>query len=151
MPVVKRTMEEWRAVLAEQRASGQRQKEWCAANGVNLYTLRDRASQLKRQDREAAVLRDLRYAVSAGWVEVRPESLDETEELAALVTSPGGHLPAAPKEAMPAHEPEVTEAVAEKKLADIRLTRGEWTVTVTAGFEAGLLTEVLRVVNRVCC
>ena len=33
----KRTKEEWRALLAEQKTSGQTQAEWCTANGANLH------------------------------------------------------------------------------------------------------------------
>jgi hypothetical protein len=42
MLMVKRTTEEWRVLLAKQQSSGKTQAEWCAANGVNLNTFRDR-------------------------------------------------------------------------------------------------------------
>ena len=48
----KRTVDEWRSLMAEQLASGQTQEEWCIANGVNLYTYRDRASRLRKMDSE---------------------------------------------------------------------------------------------------
>jgi len=48
----KRTASEWRLLKAEQLKSGQSQEEWCIANGVNLYTYRDRISRLKKMDEE---------------------------------------------------------------------------------------------------
>jgi hypothetical protein len=140
MSAVRRTNDEWRALLAEQRASGQAQIQWCAENGVNFYTLRDRARRLKRQDQNAAGQTDRRLPISAGWVEVRPETLTEAEDLSA-----------AAKGMPPAYESVVSETAAEKKTSNIRITRGDWTVSISAGFEAGLLADVLRVVNRVCC
>ena len=77
MPTVKRTNDEWRALLAEQRASGQAQAAWCAANGVNLYTLRDRASRLKRMDRETEPRSEQPEAVTRGWMEIKSEMLSE--------------------------------------------------------------------------
>ena len=46
----KRTNEDWRKIIAEQRNSGQRQDEWCASNGINLHTMRDRISRLNKID-----------------------------------------------------------------------------------------------------
>jgi len=124
MPTVKRTNDEWRALLAEQRTSGQTQEEWCAANGVNLYTLRDRASRLRKLDgqeqsahapaAEAGRRQKRAKAVSAVWMEVTPKEL-------------------------PAES------------AGISIEHESFTVTVTAGFDAELLTEVLRAVSRACC
>ena len=126
MPTVKRTNDEWRALLTEQRTSGQSQEEWCAANGVNLYTLRDRSSRLRKLDGQgqsaaapaaatASIQREKRpNPATAGWMEVRPESLPE-------------------------------------KVAGISIERDGWMLTVETGFDAELLTEVLRAVNRACC
>ena len=75
MPTEKRTNEEWRGVLAEQRASGQSQREWCEANGVNLYTLRDRASRLKKMERESEP--EEPETGSAGWIEIKAERAAE--------------------------------------------------------------------------
>jgi hypothetical protein len=112
MPTVKRTNEEWRALLAEQRTSGQTQEEWCSANGVNLYTMRDRASRLKRMDIEATPQPKRPKRISTGWMEIKPEIVPEK--------------------------------------AGIIIERGGFTVTVTAGIDAELLTEVLRAVSRSC-
>ena len=150
MPKIKRTNDEWRTLLAEQRDSGQTQQDWCAANGINLHTLRDRSSRLKRQDREAADHTDRHDTISAGWVEVKAGRLKEVEQLTALETKSDKHLPAA-KEVSPAHESGATETASRKKPVDISLTRGKWTVTVRADFETGLLVDVLRAVNQVCC
>jgi len=114
MPTVKRTNDEWRALLVDQRASGQSQEEWCAANGVNLYTLRDRSSRLKKMDGEPAPQTAQSKTATTNWVEVTPECLPEGP-------------------------------------TRIRIGCGGFTVTVTAGFDAELLAEVLRAVSRACC
>jgi len=71
MAKITRTDEEWRELLAKQRASGKTQKEWYAANGVSLYTLRDRASRLKKAEIEAT--KPPEQAEPMGWVEIIPE------------------------------------------------------------------------------
>jgi len=38
-----------------------------------------------------------------------------------------------------------------KQTADISIACGGFTVTVTAGYDAGMLTETLRAVSRACC
>ena len=77
MPTVKRTNEEWRVLLAEQRASGQTQEEWCATNGVNLNTLRGRASRLKKIDSDPAPQTERPKSASVGWIEIKPEKSSE--------------------------------------------------------------------------
>jgi len=114
MPSNKRTNEEWRVLLAEQRASGQSQEEWCAANGINLYTLRDRSSRLKKMDKDPEPKPAPKKTATAGWMEVTPERV--TQE-------PSG----------------------------ISIAHGGFTITVTTGFDAELLTEALRAVSRACC
>ena len=86
MPKIKRTTEEWLALIAEQSASGQTQEEWCISNGINLYTYRDRASRLKKMHNAGitgkAMFRQVKCAnkeeaintaaaKDTGWVEVR--------------------------------------------------------------------------------
>jgi hypothetical protein len=145
--MARRTNEEWRVLLAEQRASGQTQKEWCLSKGISLYTLRDRASRIKRIDREKAACQSGSETVPAGWAEVRPEkapcarnpsssrtkaarSSESTQQWAAI---PAGLVsaPAAPAGA-------------------IQLICGAWTVNVESGFDAGTLTAVLRAVASCC-
>ena len=114
MPAMKRTNDEWRELLADQRASGQSQEEWCAANGVNLYTLRDRSSRLKKMDWEPEPQTTQPETATTSWMEVTPEKWPE-------------------------------------KATGISIGRGGWTVAVETGFDAALLTEVLRAVSRSCC
>ena len=66
MSLIKRTNDDLRVLMAEQKASGQTQEAWCAANGVNIFTFQDRASRLRRLDREAANTADSQGATSAG-------------------------------------------------------------------------------------
>lgn len=82
----RRTVDEWRVLIAEQLASGQTQEEWCIVNGVNLYTYRDRASRLRKMDnkgitgeamfRQANLRKKNKRLCEAtsketGWIEVR--------------------------------------------------------------------------------
>ena len=126
MPTVKRTNEEWRALLMEQRASGQTQEEWCAANGVNLYTLRDRASRLRKRDGQG-------------------ESV--TAPVATIETAQRPKQP----EAVSAVWMEVTPEKPPAQAAGISIWCGGFAVTVKSSFDAELLTEVLRAVSRACC
>ena len=74
MPTVKRTNDEWRELLALQRRSGQTQAEWCAENGVNLYTLRDRSSRLKRLDNDTQSQAQLPVKTAVpDWIEIKPD------------------------------------------------------------------------------
>jgi len=69
MAEVKRTNDEWAALLAEQQASGQTQAAWCAAHGINYHTMIDRARRLRKQEKGPAPA-----SVTAGkteWVEIR--------------------------------------------------------------------------------
>jgi hypothetical protein len=144
-------MEEWRALLAQQRASGQTQAQWCEANGVNPFTLRERASQIRRQDREAAGHGGLRDTVSGGWVEINPKSLPEAEDLPELKAKPGKEMPVAANGIAAYGNTATSEAVSDKNSAEIRITRGDWTVTVRTDFTMSLLAGVLRAVNQACC
>ena len=92
MPTVKRTNDEWRALLADQRASGQSQEDWCAANGVNLFTLRDRASRLKRMDREAEPQPAQSEAVAASWLEIKREGVPALEKAGSIRIERGGFV-----------------------------------------------------------
>ena len=78
MATIRRTNDEWRVLLSEQIASGQLQEDWCAANGINFNTMKDRAYRLKRMDKEQKP--EPKHskgskATSAGWLEVKPEKL----------------------------------------------------------------------------
>ena len=71
MARIKRTDDEWRELLAKQQTSGQTQEQWCAANGVSLYTFRDRASRSKKTETEPA--KRPAQLEPMGWVEIIPE------------------------------------------------------------------------------
>jgi len=101
----KRTVDEWRSLMAEQLASGQTQEEWCIANGVNLYTYRDRASRLRKMDSEGITgkamfsqvnLRkkdkQIRAAASSdsGWIEVKQSKSEVSYIEATTVTNADG-------------------------------------------------------------
>jgi len=69
MAAVKRMEAEWREMIGAQKASGLKQRAWCAANGVNYQTFVKRVSVLRIKgaaDRESAGPRKF------GWVEMAP-------------------------------------------------------------------------------
>jgi len=72
MTAIKRTNEEWLELVQTQRASGLTMKTWCAANGVNLYTMADRASKLRRDGllTEPKPNRGVKSRRRSEWVEV---------------------------------------------------------------------------------
>jgi len=81
---------EWLRLIAEQEASEQTQEEWCLANGVNLYTYRDRASRLRKMDNEGIIGKPMfsrnknellcsTVTKHTGWVEVKPNEGLQTE------------------------------------------------------------------------
>ena len=45
----KRSRAEWETLITSQQLSGQSQKAWCIANGVNYHTFSDRARRQQRQ------------------------------------------------------------------------------------------------------
>jgi len=149
--MVKRTTEEWRVLLSRQQTSGLTQAEWCAVNGVNLNTFRDRTCRIKRQDRNTGSRTDQRDAAKVSWIGVKPESLIEIESLPAAETNLAKQLPASSKGVSPTNESKAIEAEPQKEHTDIHITREGWTITVAEGFEERLLAGVLRVVNQVCC
>jgi hypothetical protein len=52
MEMKRRAESEWEILIREQEESGQSQTEWCKSKNINLYTFRDRKSQLRMQGKE---------------------------------------------------------------------------------------------------
>ena len=113
----KRSNEEWRALIADQRNSGLSQSKWCAANCINVYTFRDRARRLNNPDRGLKPQVVQPNTASTVWMEIIPESV--------LKKATG-------------------------KPVGISIERDGFMVTVNAGFDAELLTEVLKAVSQAC-
>ena len=77
MTATRRTDEEWQELIEKQAASGQSQAAWCAAHGINQYTLRDRARRLRRKE-EVPVPKPVESEQeSAGWMEVSVKQIQE--------------------------------------------------------------------------
>jgi hypothetical protein len=151
MSEIKRTNDEWRVLLAKQRASGLTQREWCLANGINLYTLRDRAWKINQQDREAQGRSGQRETSSVNWVGVSPENMAWPESLPEARGNPGRMPPPPLESEPPARETPATEANPKSFPVDMCITCGGWKMTITACFDASLLADVLRAVNQACC
>ena len=162
----KRTNEEWRELLAEQRSSGQTQEQWCATNGINLYTLRDRGSRLRRLDREA----NLGPAGTPPSPPDRPPSSEPTRQWALITapeedlsprpaagtakdtSAPSGISPAKNKRMLPAATGLAEGNSGLPVSGSIHLTYGGWTVRAEPGlFSPEQLAAVLRAVRVSCC
>lgn len=63
----KRTSAEWVELIARQRASGQALKTWCAENGINVYTMADRISRLRKA---GCIDKPLQPTIGTAWLEV---------------------------------------------------------------------------------
>ncbi|MDR3001440.1 MAG: hypothetical protein LBU89_09270 [Fibromonadaceae bacterium] len=46
----KRSHTEWEELIRDYEESGQPQKAWCEKNDINLYTLRDRMSRIRKTE-----------------------------------------------------------------------------------------------------
>jgi hypothetical protein len=77
MSTIRRTNDEWRVLIAEQRTSGLTQEDWCAANNININTMKDRGYRLKRMDKEPSQKPQRKETKIApiGWLEVKTEKL----------------------------------------------------------------------------
>jgi len=49
MGVVKRTNKEWAELIRQQQTSGLTMKSWCMQNGINLYTMADRVTRMRKE------------------------------------------------------------------------------------------------------
>jgi hypothetical protein len=119
----KRTNDDWRKLLAEQRASGMSQEHWCAAKGINLNTMRDRASRLNKQDRETKLQETPPEVATAVWAKIVPD-----------VSEVGDKYRNSERESS----------------CNIRIGCGKFTVYISTGFDNEALVEVLRAVSLAC-
>jgi hypothetical protein len=84
----KRPQEEWRALVSEQRGSGQTQEAWCSGKGINLFTFRNWLSRLKKMDKESAMQAGVLALKSGRWMEVTSEK--GSEKSTGLIIEHGG-------------------------------------------------------------
>ena len=76
MGTLKRTNEDWRTLITDQRNSGLSQATWCAANSINIYTFRNRASRQNKTDRKLKPKAGQPAAATA-WMEIVPERVPQ--------------------------------------------------------------------------
>ncbi|QNU65560.1 hypothetical protein EHE19_005560 [Ruminiclostridium herbifermentans] len=78
MGSVKRTNEEWIKLYEQQRMSGQTLKAWCAENNINLSTMSDKISRLKKAGllSEQNSRRNRKTKVETKWAEVTSLATD---------------------------------------------------------------------------
>ena len=155
MSTIRRTNDEWRVLLAKQKASGQTQKEWCLANDINLHTMKDRAYRLRRLDNKPRTRTNTQNKSPVAWMEVCHGKLAEASSLATIEAKPVEDFAAPPIETTEAQvttiETTINRITVLERPSRIQITRREWAITVTAGVEAEFLADVLRVVDCVCC
>jgi len=68
----KRNRAEWLELALQQRASGLTMKAWCAENGINIYTMADRLTRLRKDGllEKAKTVRKVRPNPEPKWVEI---------------------------------------------------------------------------------
>ena len=126
MSVKKRSMNEWRELITQYEASGLTQEEWCAANGVNLHTMRDRARRLRQMDNQGGDDQVSKPKARKNWVEVKGQN-DEPQ---------CGRPQASSRDWLD-----------EPRQSEIRISAGVFTVLVTDGFSDAVLIRVLNALS----
>ena len=90
-----RTTEEWLGLYEQQQTSGLTMRKWCADHDVNLYTMADRVSRLRkegyiqtpkpargRNSTKCKAEKTMEHAeqTDASWIEVIPEKITNITE-----------------------------------------------------------------------
>ncbi|MCL2761563.1 MAG: hypothetical protein FWD70_07960 [Desulfuromonadales bacterium] len=71
----RRTKEEWKLIVEEQKTSGLTQERWCKTKGINYQTFKNRARLMRRQ-------REQEIAPKVEWVEAQgKEAVKKTESI----------------------------------------------------------------------
>ena len=138
--MIKRTPEEQSQLVGACRSSGKAVKAWCHENSISYSTYMGWARLLAEKDAKSEAVREpvkpppaVEPEAPVKWAAVEPaafESRVKTDE---------------PPQAAPCF------AQTRETRAQIRLSRGDWAINVEGGFNAGLLADVMRVVNAICC
>ena len=124
MAVNKRSMTEWRELIAQYEASGLSQEDWCLANGVNLYTMRDRARRLRQLDNQGGDDQVSGTKTRKNWVEVK--ELNREQSCGPATQASAGSRPD------------------EAYRSEIRISAGVFTVSVSDRFNEAALIRVLN-------
>ena len=135
----KRTNEDWLKLVSEQRSSGLTIEAWCSENSVNLHTMADRISRLRKaglikepkpaggrhcERRTKTELREWERSENVKWVEVSEEASEaNTAE---------------------------TEAEAEPAPAGIQVEIGQFKIAVEAEFSEAVFMQVCRALAAIC-
>ena len=127
MAVIRRNNSEWRKLVAECESSGMTQQEWCLTNNINYYTYIDRARRLRRMDEEGTDGPMFCPKARNVWVEV---------------CKPIQEMPDDAEEYSPA------ESQLEQCVAEIRITLGTFTVSVTDNFNEATFCRVMTALSR---
>jgi len=112
--------------------------------------------QIKRTTAEwEALITEQRTSgqTQAAWCAAKGVNLHTLRDRSSRLNRMGREQESKPGKAVPATVGwmEITPGNSIEITSGIRIEHGGFTVTVTSGFDAGLLTEVLRAVSRVCC
>ena len=139
--MIKRTPSEQRELVGACRSSGKAARAWCHENNISYSTYMGWVHLLAQEANHRDATREAdalgpgtgKPEVQVKWAAVEPEAVTNCAK---------------------AEEPlETVPSFIETRetRARIRLSRGDWAIDVEGGFDAGLLADVMRVVNAVCC
>jgi len=132
MSIKKRSITEWRDIIAQWEASGQTQEEFCLARGINLYTMRDRARRLRRIDEEGVSNGPLFAAKpKRDWVEVKEQDGEQADLTKYDVSNPESQE----------HGPSCGE---------IRISVGSFTVSVAEDFSEAAFIRIIKALSSFC-
>jgi len=142
--VVKYTVEEKAKLVSEYTSSEMELRVWCKEKGLaystfmrwlKLYGIREPTPE-EGMSKPAPLSR-------IPFQEQEQEEQKRKKQIAwaALDTKTGR---ATPKTTGP-------ETISPGAQAKIKISRGGWAIDIESGFEAELLAEVMKVVDRVCC
>jgi len=140
------TVEVKRQLVSEYVSSGKEKKAWCEERGLACSTFTNwlRLSGI----REPAPLGAVERASASISKSRRQEPSREGRKAGSRVVWAALNTQFM---SVPSKETETEIIVNPATQARINISRGGWAIDVGSGFDAELLAEVMKVVNRVCC
>ena len=136
-----KTWEERERLIAEQRASGKPARAWCGEKGIPYSTFTSWQRRLRHSGADTPEPAGQREDPGqAGFEPKQPvlwAAFKAGDEKPEPEFQPEAKAPARPENP--------------RKQGRIVIRHRDWEVDIERGFDANLLAEVLKVVNRVCC
>jgi hypothetical protein len=141
----RRTSSEWLELIAEYKASGQKQEEWCKANGVNYNSFVDCMKRIKKagrsNDQSIFFEQSNRNKIKASESNSQVKS---SEKQLAIVQSRDEQYQGWIKIEPRPEEPRRIETVESSHGKPIRIEIGEFSMVADVGFDGETFTRVCK-------